>query len=174
MIEMKRNIKRFFMTKRGLLLLAGITALFSSCEKMPDEYPPEPQLYYTTKLKHHIKLSDTAAFARIELRFTDGDGNIARDASSLTSEIYLRDSRDTVTSRDYTHALPMPYIDASQRPKKGGLEGRITLNLRRQFFPLDSLHSALGGDTMYWHIYIKDEANNKSNWIQTDTIYISL
>lgn len=148
-----------------VFILAGI-----SCRKKVNEFPPEPEITYISTLPHEIHLLDTAALIQIKFHFTDGDGDIGLDPLEEKLGIFLKDSRDT-TIRDSTIGYPFPYIEPSMRPK-GGLEGTVTVNLTRQFFPLDSLHTALGGDTLTWFLYVRDTSGNKSNMIQSDTIYI--
>jgi hypothetical protein len=161
--------------KPKIFLLLSLIALFASCVKKPGSYPPEPQIYYLSTRPNLVNFKDTSSGVKIELKFTDGDGDIGRDPKQETQSIYLRDSRDTSTSVDYTFQYPFPFIDENMRPKDGGLEGFITVSLGRQYFSVsDSLHLALGKDTMHWDIYIKDEAGHKSNVISTDPIYIEL
>jgi hypothetical protein len=160
--------------KPKIFLLLSLVALFASCVKKPGSYPPEPQIYYQSTRPNIVNIKDTAAGVKIELKFTDGDGDIGRDPNFVIQSVFLRDSRDTNTSVEYTFSQPFPFIEESMRPTDGGLEGFITLSLSKGFFPTDSLHSALGKDTMHWDIFIKDEAGHKSNVISTDTIYIEL
>ena len=156
-------------------LLAAIICLAASCQKDPDQYPDEPLLYYQSTSPRIVLNQDTASNIRIELKFTDGDGDIGMDPSENTMGIFLKDSRDT-SSADFSYPHPFPYIPDNVRPKKGGLEGGIMLNLGRQYFTrfIDSLHLALRRDTMRFNIYIQDIAGNKSNVVTTDTIYIQL
>jgi hypothetical protein len=161
--------------KPKIFLLLSLLALFASCVKKPGSYPPEPQIYYQTMTPNVVNLKDTAAGVLIELKFTDGDGDIGRDQSQAVQSVFLRDSRDTSTSVDYTFTHPFPFIGDDMRPEDGGLEGFITLKLGKGYFNIsDSLHAALGKDTLHWDIYIKDEAGHKSNVVSTGPIYIEL
>lgn len=144
----------------------------ASCKQKVAEYPNKPQIYYQSINTHQVRVSDPNTMVSIHFKFTDGNQNIANDPAEQDSTIFLLDSRD-VSGNDYTYAYPMPYIPKDQRPD-GGLEGTITLNLNNGYFsPKDSLHLALGKDTMFWMIYIKDNDGNKSNIIKTDTIYLN-
>jgi hypothetical protein len=148
-----------------VFVLAGI-----SCKKKGNEFPPEPAITYISTLPHEIHIFDTTALIQIKFHFTDGDGDLGLDPSELKLGIFLKDSRDT-TTRDSTVGYPFPYIAPSMR-QKGGLQGTVSVNLTREFFPIDSLHVALGGDTLSWFIYVQDTSGHKSNVIQSDTIYI--
>lgn len=160
--------------KRQIFLLTGLILFFASCTKDPDQYPDEPQIYYQSTTPRTIDIKDTAAFIRIELKFTDGDGDIGLDPGNGEMAIFLKDSRDT-SKELYTYPYPFPFIPQSARPTKGGLEGGITINLGRQYFNVvDSLNLALKRDTLSYNIYIMDRAGHKSNIITTDSIYIQL
>lgn len=167
--------KKKLKMKPKIFLLLSLIALFASCVKKPGSYPPEPQIYYQSTRPNIVNVEDTSVSVKIELKFTDGDGDIGRDQKQEVQSVFIRDSRDTNTSIDYTFPQPFPYIGDEMRPKDGGLEGFITLSLSKAFFLAiqpDSLHLALGKDTMHWDIYIKDEAGHKSNVVSTDPIYI--
>lgn len=159
------------MKKRLLLLPLLLLIGWTACKEKVADYPIEPQIYYLNMSTDHIKVSDQSQFVDIHFRFTDGDQDIARNQEGTDSVIFLKDSRDTDTVA-YTYVYPMPYIPGELRPK-GGLEGHVTLHLTNAYFsPRDSLHLALGKDTMVWFLYIEDEAGHKSNTIKTDTIYL--
>jgi hypothetical protein len=120
-----------------------------------------------------VDLNDTAAKVLIELKFTDGDGDIGRDESMSKRNIFIKDSRDT-SSQSYTYQYPFPYIPPYMRPTGGGLEGFIAINLGKQYFSItDSLHLALRKDTLQYTIYVEDEAQRRSNLVYTDSLYIS-
>jgi len=159
--------------KASIILILSLVVLLASCTKEPNWYPDEPQIYHLSTRPNTINLNDTAGRVTIELKFTDGDGDIGRDSKEETYSIYVRDSRDTVTSQDYTFRYPFPYIEDYMRPKKGGLEGFVTLNLDRNYFSVkDSLHLALRKDTVAFKIYIRDDAGHVSNIAETTPIYI--
>ena len=158
--------------KKSLFIISVLIFFVYSCEKKKGkQFPPEPQIYYQSTTPDTINILDTASLTTIVFRFTDGDGDIAQDSKDSVPAIFVRDSRDTSLD-NFTYALPFPYIAPNIRPD-GGLEGTVALNLGRQYYQVwDSLHLALGRDTMVWSIYIEDIAGNKSNLITSDTIYI--
>ncbi len=158
------------MKSRIILSLCALL-LFASCEKQPDQYPDEPQIYYKYTTPRTISIEDTAGLIKIGFEFTDGDGNIAIDETEMEMAIFAYNRLDTSAKRD-TLPFPFPYIADGLRPRKGGLAGDVILNMGRQFFPLDSLHSVLGGDTVVFDIFIKDLAGNASNILTTDTIFV--
>jgi len=161
--------------KRLLFLLSGTVLWGASCEKKPDQYPPEPQIYLLRTTPNTIDLADTAAMVKIDLEFTDGDGDIGTNPNPDAGpfNIFLKDERDT-SSAPYTYQQAFPYIEDYMRPAEGGLEGFITVNLRSNYFVayLDSTHLAQRRDTTRYSIYIQDDAGNKSNVVTSDYIYM--
>lgn len=156
-----------------IVFLIMMVFIYSSCKGDDKKvFPDEPQIYHQSTIPNMVNVFDSTAFTTIVFQFTDGDGDIGRDPQEEEMNIFLKDSRDT-TQEDYSYSYPFPYIAPNIRPK-GGLEGTVSVNLGRQYYPpRDSLHIALGKDTMFWSIYIMDNAGNKSNIIQSDTIFIS-
>ncbi len=151
-----------------------LTILFTACVKEEvNVFPDEPAIQYLNMAPTRLNLLDTTALIEMQFSFQDGDGDIGKDPAEEQMNIFLKDSRDT-TSELFTYAYPFPYIPESKRPK-GGLEGTVTMKLGREYFPpKDSLHIALGKDTLVLHIFIEDDAGNISNTITTDTIYVSM
>jgi len=161
--------------KRLLFLILASVMIIAACQKKPyNYYPPEPQIYYKGIKPNRVNFADTAGYIQVILEFNDGDGDLGTDPQQLKNRIYVKDSRDT-TAGDSTFTYPFPYIAANMRPDNGSLEGSIYINLGREYFariPIDSLHLALGMDTLTYNVYIKDDAGHKSNVITTDPIYL--
>lgn len=158
------------------VILAGCLSviLLLSCEKEPNDYPIEPILYYHGISANTVYLSDTTSVIRIDLSFTDGNGDIGLDEDELVPAIFLKDSRDT-TEAPYTYSFPFPYIAPWLRPENGSLEGSVNLNLDENYFSIkDTAQIALGSDTLVFKIFIRDDAGNVSNTVTTDTIYVFL
>lgn len=148
------------------LLVFGI-----SCKRDKTDYPIPPQIYNQSTNPHKIKVTDPTSSIKIKFSFKDGNQNIANNPNETDSTIFIKDSRDT-SAEDFSYVYPMPFIPKNLRPKNG-IQGTVTLNLSNAYFsPKDSLHFALGKDTMYWSIYIMDNDSNISNTIKSDTIYI--
>jgi len=62
----------------------------ASCQKDPDQYPIEPQIYYQSTTPRIMSFEDTAASIRIELKFTDGDGDLALDPTENETSVFLK------------------------------------------------------------------------------------
>lgn len=157
------------------IIITLLAILFTACQKEePKEVSETPKIFYTSLEPNKVHLLDSTALVVLTFAFTDGDGDLGWDPAEETINIYVKDSRDT-SSLDYTYEYPFPYIPESLRPKNGVLFGETSLNFGREFFfPQDSLHAAIGKDTMHFQVYIKDTTGNKSNVIETENIYISM
>lgn len=158
--------------KEKIVLLLGLIVFMASCTKEPDDYPPEPQIYYQGTIPNRINLTQSDAKVRIELKFHDGDGDLGHTENAKS--VFLKSSKDT-TSAPFTYEYPFPYIPDHMRPKQGGLEGFIDINLGVQFFtipPWDTAHLNARKDTLQYTIYIMDETGHKSNLVTSDTIYV--
>lgn len=136
-------------------LLVGV-----SCNK-EKKYSNIPKLSYKGMDRNSIKAGDTGA-VRIFIQFEDGDGNIGFG----TENLFFKDSRDT-------QIIPfvIPKVDSRYEPENG-LEGIIQIDYQSAFLLLrnDTLHKE--NDTLFWEIYMKDEAGNESNRILTDYLYL--
>jgi len=162
MLQMKRILVL------SIIALLAITA----CDKKPSDYfPVEPQIYYKSINKNIIDPTALEDTLKISLEFTDGDGDLGTDAQEQTLSIFLKDSRDTSASSVIKY--PFPYIPPYMRPKNGSLQGSININLGSENFSIkDSLHLALRADTLFFRIYVMDNAGHVSDTVNTDTIYL--
>lgn len=104
--------------------------------------------------------SDSTILIRFEIE--DGDGNVGFG----TKNLFLSDSR-------FNDTLPyeIPKIPENYNPSNG-IKGIIQLEYNAAFLFLrtDSAHSSL--DTLHWQLYLKDQAGNMSNIIQTTELVL--
>jgi len=159
------------MKKASKLLISGLmmVSIYSCVKKKEKNYPDEPQIYYEGINNDVVHFFDSASSVGIRFRFTDGDGNLANIEGD--SAIYIADYRSDTLYASYSY--PMPVIPPELRSGKA-LEGRVTVTLTQNYFlpRFDSLHVEARKDTLVLKLYIEDEAGNKSNEIETGTIYI--
>jgi len=145
-----------------------ILGLFACRKDSGKSFSDEPQITYKGISNNRINFFDTGVACNITLDFTDGDGNIGHTEDSV---ITIQDYRSDTLYRSYLY--PFPVIGDEFRDHKW-LEGTVLITLNTVFFTprLDSLHLAEKKDTLYYKIFIKDEAGNVSNTVKTDTIYV--
>lgn len=140
-----------------------------SCEKETDpQYPDEPQIYYNGISNTHKNIFDSSNVI-IRLGFNDGDGDLGNKEND--SCITLTEYRSDTIYNSFPYGFPLIGKDYRSH---SWLEGSFTITLQPAYFipRPDSLHTKEGKDTLYYKIYITDEAGHRSNEIQTDTIYI--
>ena len=145
-----------------------ILGLFACRKDSGKSFSDEPQITYKGISSNQINFFDTGVACNITLDFTDGDGNIGHTEDSV---ITVQDYRSDTLYKIYQY--PFPIIGSEFRDHKW-LEGTVLITLNTVFFTprLDSLHMAEKKDTLYYKIFITDEAGNVSNTVQTDLIYM--
>jgi len=146
---------------RPVLLLFLGAILLAACEKSNLPKVPSIGLLYAGPDSMKVNVDDYV----IQFSIVDGDADIGDNQESV---IYLKDSRfDTGFAR-----CQFPPIDPEALDPDKGLEGQCF------FIPfpgpeprLDSLHMATG-DTLTYEFYIKDNAGNESNHLETGRIIV--
>ena len=164
-------MKRFFVA-----FLFFFTAFFFGCEEIVT-YPDEPAIDFQNHTTYigTDALGNTIALVKLELEFTDGDGDIGLkqpgsvdDADSLKYNFFI-------TMYDYTNG---------EFKKVEGLEG--TQNYRVPFIKREGQNKTLKGtividlefksiiyDTIFYSFYLVDREFNKSNVDSSDVIILS-
>ncbi len=162
-------------TKTIIFLFALLTgsSIFQYCIKPPD-YPNEPVIAFKSQTKNLLRQTGlgTPDSVLITFSFTDGDGDLGSENNELP-DIFITDSRDSVTKPPYS----IPFIGS--QGTGNGISGEVSIALPTTCciyfppgseFPLTCLDVPIAFDTLFYTIYIKDRAGNKSNVIQTEVI----
>ena len=159
------------MSRFPTLLL--FTALLASCVSAP-EYPDEPVITFESLSKSQIfQISNGPVDSlRIQLSFTDGDGDLSR-LSGDSVDIFLADSRFPQVIRPYS--IPNIPVEGTGNGISGDLFIDIvnTTNIcclfNNQYCVADE---RLPIDTFTYSIQIIDRAGNRSNTIRTTPIEV--
>jgi len=142
---------------------------FSSCLKAPD-YPLEPVIEFMSVSKSAFRQGFAARDSVIiAFTFTDGDGDLG---SNDSLNVFVTDSRDNFVANKYR----IPFV-----PEEGtgnGISGEIYITVYSTccYFPdntppcTPSTQNPL--DSLTYKIQIRDRAENWSNTIETDKIYV--
>jgi hypothetical protein len=144
-------------------LLALIVISCVMCLRPPD-YPIIPNIGFVRMSKNTMKqgnaLSDSL---RLVLSFEDGDGDIG---SNDSINVFLYDARQANASPELAR---MPFVP--EQGAKNGISGEISL-LVYTTCCLPSCNSFFNKptDSLYYDVFIKDRAGNKSNVIRTPLI----
>ena len=139
-----------------IILLISILAI--SCGK--DKYTTNPQIEYKS-LKPNAIRSDLPfqELPQLTIRITDSEGDLGFDPPKDTAFVYIR----TIVNRTIVNVVdsfPMPDIK-SVVGKNYGADLFITPPFKRSTRPSPKV------DTLFYEIYVKDFARNKSNVITT-------
>jgi hypothetical protein len=147
---------------RYILSIFTVTILFFACKK--DKFTTVPQITFKS-VKPNAWLSTNTAVQKdiapvLTIRVTDAEGDLGLKAGKDTSLVYVKNLLNNVIDSSQL----LPNIGTSAKPD---FQADIAINL----------FSVMGGnpnsnvrprvDTLYFEVYIKDFAKNKSNVIKT-------
>ena len=149
---------------RITLLIISILFTLSACKK--DKYTTEPQIEYKSVDPNFTSIELGAVIPNITFSVTDLEGDLGFKTGRDTAFIYLMNK---LTGK--FDSLPFPDIKLSASSRfKGDVEVSINKVLECKSLPSGALHT----DTLYFEIYVKDFAKNKSNVITTgDPIFFN-
>jgi hypothetical protein len=144
----------------GYLILSLSLLVMFSCNK-ETKYSNIPKIKFLSSSHTSVQAGkDTNIIIRFE--FEDGDGNIGFG----TKNLILSDSR-------FNDTIPyeIPKIEERYNPSDG-LKGIIQVSYSAAFLFLRNDSTHLESDTLYWNIYMKDQAGNQSNIIRTTDLVL--
>lgn len=171
---------RTYLSNLALLTLVVITFLSSGCLRPPD-YPDEPVIEYVgmnTTIVPQGSLNAPSSELTITIGYTDGDGDVgALSRDTFTNNIIYIDNRDGV---ELTASVPfIPDLGSVN-----GISGTISFTLTNEnrgicctFEDKDgelpcTPSSRFTTDTLIYTIFVRDQAGNESNRIETEPIVI--
>lgn len=144
---------------RYILTIAVVVFLFSACKK--DKFTTVPQISFKS-VKPNTAYSnipfDRQQMPVLTVTVTDAEGDLGYIAGKDTSKIYIK---NLLTGREDSLILPNILTSAVKNFK-----GDVAVDLS----------TIIGGssrprpktDTLYFEVFIKDFAKNKSNVVKTD------
>lgn len=171
-----KNTTYFF-----LVIILGLFAI--GCKKAPN-YPKEPSIEFDRLriVNDFVNYSDSVS---IYIKFKDGDGDLGNDPAVPTFIDYFVDiykkTNGTYVRMTFFDTTPLTYNGFLPLLSPKNITGPIDGNIRYILAPFDAplpigtpapptapFHK---GDTLQFHVRIRDRANNYSNWVQS-TDYI--
>ena len=152
------KMKNVFIT----LLLLGVIG-FAMCIRPPD-YPIIPRIGFLRMTKNTLKQGNALTDSlRLVLSFEDGDGDIG---SNDSVNVFLFDSRQPNGTPEIAR---MPLVP--EQGAKNGISGEISLLIYTTCcLPGCNLPSKNAVDSLFFDVFIKDRAGNKSNVVRTPLI----
>ena len=141
---------------RYILSIAFIALLIAGCKK--DKFTTVPQITFKD-ISPNVYQTNTADadFPVMTLHITDAEGDLGLVPGKDTSFLYIINLRNFKPDS----VVLLPNLGSSA---KANFEGDIKVNMKR--FVGGSGTSTR--DAIYFNIYVKDFAKNKSNVIKTD------
>ena len=145
----------------ALLLLSVIG--FATCIRPPD-YPIIPNIGFLRMSKNTMKQGDGSSDSlRLVLSFEDGDGDIG---SNDSINVFLYDSRQPTGTPEIAR---MPFVP--EQGAKNGISGEISLLVYTTCcLPTCNSPQNKAVDSLFFDVFIKDRAGNKSNVVRTPLI----
>lgn len=140
--------------------LISFVLLLIACKKQPS-YSDTPTLSFVRLNTTTVKQGTDPIV--IDMKFTDGDGDIGLDQADTTNDIDIYDVRTNYPRIHYPYR--MPNVTPSGTQKAISAELNITI-------PNTFLRPGASVDTLRYEITIKDRAGNRSNTILTPPIII--
>ena len=139
---------------RSIIMVVLLSVFFSACKK--DKYTTAPQINYKSVSPQFINNDINSVVPVITFRVTDSEGDLGI-TSKDTAFIFLK---NLLTGK--SDSLPFPDLkDISKSDFKADVLASIGSVLECKPVAGGLLHV----DTLFYEIYIKDFAKNKSNTI---------
>lgn len=154
--------------KRNLLIILALSALgfASSCSKgAAGNTPPVISELSIAPNTVHSGFSKDTVFVTFTVH--DANADLGNDATKKEFDIYMKDSRDS-----HETGFPFPSIPNDIKDPSKGLTAITTVKLNAALFLQARQDHIDTGDTLYYDIYVKDKAGNKSNVMRTPDIFI--
>lgn len=149
---------------RTTILIVSMLVLFTGCKK--DKYTTEPQIKYKSVSPNFTSIDLGAVIPDITFSVTDLEGDLGLKAGRDTSFIYLR---NILTGK--SDSLPFPDLKLSAGRR---FEGDVTVSINKVLECKSLPSGALHTDTLFFEIYVRDFAKNKSNVVTTgDPVYFN-
>ena len=143
---------------RYTLLIIAVCLLFTACKK--DKFTTAPQIKYKSVKPNTFQAGNTDRDAGpvITVSVTDAEGDLGKPGKD-TVKIYVKN----LLTGKIDSTLEFPDIAAAAHKD---FQGELSINVWSLMPPNNPPRPRI--DTLYFEVYIKDFAKNKSNVIKTD------
>lgn len=141
---------------RYILTIAAVIVLFPACKK--DKFTTVPQISFKSVDPDYYQqgITPDASLPVITVNVTDAEGDLGFISGKDTSFIYFKNLR--------TNKLDSVELPNIKQAATKNFQGDVAVNMK-QFLGVPNNAKK---DTIYFEIYMKDFAKNKSNVIRSD------
>ncbi|HMI78369.1 MAG TPA: hypothetical protein VK484_06220 [Ferruginibacter sp.] len=147
---------------RYSLILATVILVFAACKK--DKFTTEPQIKYKSINPNAVDLLPTSVVPVLTISITDAEGDIGITTKD-TAWIYMKN----ILTGTFD-SLPFPKELSVKKNFQADVDITISKVLKCKSQPGNPLHT----DILFFEVYVKDFAKNKSNVITTtDPVYFT-
>lgn len=142
---------------RNILSIAILLLAFTACKK--DKFSTEPQIKFESVDPNVASIQIGSEIPDINFSITDKEGDIGQKLGVDTAFIYLKNN---LTGK--SDSVPFPNLsNAGKESFQADVSVSINKVLECKSLPSGALHV----DTLYFDVYVRDFARNKSNVITT-------
>lgn len=142
---------------RYILLFTIAVLAFTACKK--DKFTTAPQIKFKSISPAVVDVRANVPDPVLTINITDAEGDIGI-TSKDTAFVYMRN----LLTNDFD-SLPFPDL---QTAAKSNFEADVDITTTKVFKCKSRPGNVLHTDTLYFEVYVKDFAKNKSNVIRTD------
>ena len=141
---------------RYILTITAVLLLFSACKK--DKFTTVPQISFKSVDPNFYQqgLTPDASLPVITVNVTDAEGDLGFITGKDTSFIFFKNLR--------TNKLDSVELPNIKQAATKNFQGDVAVNMK-QFLGVPNNSKK---DTIYYEVYMKDFAKNKSNVIRTE------
>ena len=146
---------------RFLLFIAVVSIGLTYCKK--DKYTTAPQISFLSLSPNYFRSADLGFSGPVlSMQLTDAEGDLGLKSYEDTCFVYVKNlSIDPFE----TDSIPFPDLSGISSPKN--LDVKMDVELRNIRYSNNPNRPFT--DTIYFEVYVKDFAGNKSNVIKTPT-----
>jgi hypothetical protein len=146
---------------RYIILFAAVIIFNISCNK--DKFTTVPQLKYKSISPNTLKGGTTTigGFPKLAFEITDSEGDLGLKIGKDTALIYVKSLRTNTTD-----SLLFPNINELAQKR---FSATVEVSMEAPIF-LSGLNTS-SKDTLFYEVYVKDFAKNKSNVIKCGPLY---
>jgi hypothetical protein len=145
-----------------LVSIVGMTA----CQKDKAADTP-PSIMDLSISPNTVRNGDARDTVFVTFKVMDRNGDLGNDPYKKQFDVFLKDSRDHNET-----GFPFPEIPKDLKESGKGITAYATVKINAGLF-LQLRQDRPEGDTLYYEVYVKDQAGNMSNKLSTPLIYIA-